>query len=78
MQVEQRMPVPVQAADTLIRAYQLVISPWLPAACRFQPTCSEYAREAIRRRGLVRGFALAVARLARCHPFAKSGFDPVD
>jgi putative membrane protein insertion efficiency factor len=60
-----------------IRAYQLVISPALPPACRFTPTCSQYALEAIRRHGALRGSWLALRRLARCHPFNPGGFDAV-
>ncbi len=62
---------------TLIRAYQLVVSPILPPACRFHPTCSEYAREAVVKWGFWRGLALAVKRIARCHPLGGHGFDPV-
>ena len=65
------------AASILIRAYQLVISPVLPPACRFYPTCSEYAREAVEKWGFWRGMALSLKRLARCHPFGGHGFDPV-
>ncbi len=61
----------------LIRAYQLVLSPLLGPTCRFHPTCSRYAMEAIDRYGPVWGTARALARLARCHPFAEGGFDPV-
>ena len=61
----------------LIRLYQLALSPFLPAACRFAPSCSEYAREAIGRHGACAGFWLALKRLARCHPWGGSGFDPV-
>ena len=60
-----------------IRFYQLVISPLLPPACRFYPTCSAYAMEAILRHGLVRGSWLTLKRLARCHPWGGSGYDPV-
>ena len=66
-----------RAASILIRAYQLVISPVLPPACRFYPTCSEYAREAVEKWGFWRGMALSLKRLARCHPFGGHGFDPV-
>ena len=66
-----------RAASILIRAYQLVISPVLPPACRFYPTCSEYAREAVENWGFWRGMALSLKRLARCHPFGGHGFDPV-
>ena len=65
------------AALALIRAYKFCVSPLLPPACRFHPTCSEYASEAIEKRGLWRGIALAVRRLARCHPCGGQGFDPV-
>ncbi len=57
--------------------YKRFLSPLLPAACRFLPTCSVYAREAIARHGLARGAGLAVKRLVRCHPLNKGGFDPV-
>jgi putative membrane protein insertion efficiency factor len=61
----------------VVRGYQLTISPVLPPACRFTPTCSQYALEAIQRYGAVRGAWLAARRLARCHPFHPGGFDPV-
>jgi putative membrane protein insertion efficiency factor len=61
----------------LIRAYQLVISPALPPACRFTPTCSQFALEAVRRHGALRGSWLALRRLARCHPFNPGGIDAV-
>ena len=61
----------------LIRAYQMAVSPLLGPHCRFTPTCSEYAREAIARHGLGRGAWLALKRLARCHPFHAGGHDPV-
>jgi putative membrane protein insertion efficiency factor len=57
--------------------YKRAISPWLPRACRYEPTCSVYAREAIERHGLARGSWLALRRLARCHPLRPGGFDPV-
>lgn len=60
-----------------IRLYQLFISPVLPPACRFYPTCSAYALEAIMTHGVLRGGWLALRRLARCHPWGGSGYDPV-
>jgi putative membrane protein insertion efficiency factor len=61
----------------LIRLYQLLLSPFLGGGCRFVPSCSAYAREAIERHGARRGAWLALRRLAKCHPFGSSGFDPV-
>lgn len=60
-----------------IRLYQLVISPWLPPVCRYQPTCSRYAMEALRKHGAVKGSWLAVRRILRCAPWGGTGFDPV-
>lgn len=60
-----------------IRGYQLWISPLLPASCRYYPTCSSYAIEAIEKHGAASGTWLAVRRIARCHPFRPGGFDPV-
>ena len=60
-----------------IRAYRQLISPLLPPSCRFTPTCSEYAMQAIEKYGALRGFYLAVRRLLRCHPFHSGGYDPV-
>ncbi|MBI4635289.1 MAG: membrane protein insertion efficiency factor YidD [Candidatus Rokubacteria bacterium] len=56
--------------------YQRLLSPFLPRACRFAPTCSEYARRALVDHGLVRGAGLAIWRLVRCHPFHPGGYDP--
>ncbi|MEZ5738928.1 MAG: membrane protein insertion efficiency factor YidD [Burkholderiaceae bacterium] len=61
----------------MIRGYQWVISPWLAPRCRFLPTCSEYAIEALRRHGLLRGLVLSVRRIGRCHPWGGSGVDEV-
>ncbi len=63
------------AAGVLV-AYQRVVSPLLPRACRFVPTCSEYARLAVLEHGVGRGAWLAIRRLARCHPFHPGGYDP--
>jgi putative membrane protein insertion efficiency factor len=60
-----------------IAAYRLLASPLMPPRCRFLPSCSEYAVEALRRHGAGRGLALALWRLARCHPWGGSGYDPV-
>ena len=60
-----------------LRGYKRLISPLLPAACRYVPTCSEYAVEAVERFGVVRGGAMALWRVLRCNPFAKGGVDPV-
>jgi len=61
----------------LVRGYQYFISPLFPPACRYTPTCSQYAVEAVTRYGPFRGIALALWRLLRCHPFARGGYDPV-
>ena len=69
--------IPRQAAGVLIRGYQILVSPLLPPSCRFTPSCSQYALEAVTRHGAIRGSWLAARRLARCHPFHPGGFDPV-
>lgn len=61
----------------LIRAYQYVLSPWWGRQCRFVPTCSAYAVEALERHGALRGSWLAARRVSRCHPWHPGGFDPV-
>ena len=61
----------------MIRQYQRWISPYAPPACRYWPTCSEYAAQAVARYGLLEGGWLAVRRLLRCHPFHPGGYDPV-
>lgn len=61
----------------LIKIYKICVSPFLPPACRFYPTCSDYALEAIRKHGALKGSYLAVRRLLRCHPLCEGGFDPV-
>jgi len=61
----------------VLRLYKRWLSPMLPAACRYVPSCSDYAAEAIERRGVVHGAVLALGRVLRCHPFSKGGYDPV-
>ncbi len=61
----------------LIRIYQIVLSPFVGRFCRFQPTCSRYTAEALRRHGFWRGSWLGARRIGRCHPFGGSGYDPV-
>lgn len=67
----------VRIALVCVRSYQLLLSPFAGGACRFTPSCSEYAIEAITRHGVWRGGRLAVTRVARCHPFGSAGIDPV-
>ena len=64
-------------ADKLVRFYQLTFSSLVGSCCRFQPTCSEYARQAIQKYGILKGGWLTIKRLLRCHPWAKGGYDPV-
>jgi putative membrane protein insertion efficiency factor len=74
----KRLSVPIRAIAVLpIKCYQLIVSPLLPRSCRFAPSCSHYAIEALQHHGVFRGGYLAVARLLRCHPWADWGFDPV-
>ena len=61
----------------ILRVYKLVISPLLPSACRFYPTCSDYMKEAIEKHGVIKGVGLGLRRLTRCHPFHEGGFDPI-
>lgn len=61
----------------VLGAYRRLVSPLLPPACRFYPTCSAYAEEAVRRHGALRGLVLTVKRLGRCHPLCDGGIDPV-
>ena len=72
----RRNPVAL-ALWALIRSYQYLVSPWLGPSCRFTPTCSEYALQAIDKHGVLHGGWLALRRLLRCHPWGGSGYDPV-
>jgi putative membrane protein insertion efficiency factor len=67
----------MQLALTALRIYKRWISPAIPSACRFYPTCSEYMMEAIERHGVLRGIGMGLRRLLRCHPFHQGGVDPV-
>jgi hypothetical protein len=64
------------AVDVVIRGYQLLLRPALPNVCRFEPSCSAYARQALAAHGLGRGLGLALWRVLRCHPFHPGGYDP--
>ena len=68
---------PQQGLMLLVRAYRLLLKPWLGNACRFEPTCSAYTLEALQRHGALRGSALGGWRLLRCHPWCDGGHDPV-
>ena len=61
-----------------VRLYQLTLSRWLGGQCKYLPTCSEYFIESVRRKGIVRGTAKGLWRIARCHPWSKGGWDPVE
>lgn len=72
-----RFDVPRQLLLGLVRAYRLLLSPWLGSVCRFTPTCSVYALQALERHGALLGSYLMLHRLARCHPWCQGGCDPV-
>jgi uncharacterized protein len=67
----------VWLAALWLRAFRLIVSPRLGPACRFEPSCSRYAEDALHRHGLVRGSRLAIGRVLRCHPWNPGGYDPV-
>jgi putative membrane protein insertion efficiency factor len=71
------MAIAASILTAAIKIYRLILSPWFGTACRFTPGCSHYAQEAIGRYGALRGSWLAALRLARCHPWGGSGYDPV-
>ena len=68
---------PRRLALVVLRIHQRVVSPLMPPACRYHPTCSEYSRQAIERHGLMRGGWLTMKRLVRCHPLVEGGLDPL-
>lgn len=78
---ERRIPVRTTVVRrcvlAVLRGYKYLISPLLPPACRFVPTCSQYAVQAVEKYGVVRGLLMAAWRILRCHPFARGGYDPV-
>jgi len=69
--------LPRQGLVALVLGYRMLLKPWLGNACRFEPTCSAYALEALRRHGAAAGSTLAAARVMRCHPWCQGGLDPV-
>ena len=71
------MSIIARALTLLIRGYQVTLSPFLPSACRYVPTCSQYTLDAVERYGAARGAWLGTRRILRCHPFHAGGFDPV-
>jgi len=71
------MTWPARGALLLVRGYQLALAPFMGGTCRFEPSCSTYALQAIEQHGTWRGFMLAIRRIARCHPLGRPGFDPV-
>ena len=71
------LDVPRQLLMAVVRAYRLLLSPWLGSACRFAPTCSAYSLQALERHGALLGSYLTLRRLARCHPGCQGGCDPV-
>jgi hypothetical protein len=71
------MQIARKSSLLLLRGYKWLLSPMLPPSCRYVPTCSEYAIEAVERYGAVRGGWMTMMRILRCHPFVKGGYDPV-
>ena len=71
------MSIIARLAVLMVRGYQVTLSPLLPSACRYQPSCSSYMIEAVERHGALRGVWLGARRVLRCHPFARGGYDPV-
>ena len=75
--MQRALRVPRTVAVALLNGYKILVSPLLPSACRFHPTCSDYMKASIEKYGVVKGIGLGLRRLARCHPFHEGGFDPV-
>jgi putative membrane protein insertion efficiency factor len=75
--MQRGIMLPRVIAVGLIRIYKLIVSPLLPSACRFHPTCSDYMKESIEKHGVLKGVGRGLRRLSRCHPFHEGGFDPV-
>ena len=71
------LAIPQRVLITLVKAYRLLLSPWLGSACRFEPTCSVYSLQALKQYGAVAGSYLTLRRLGRCHPWCDGGCDPV-
>jgi putative membrane protein insertion efficiency factor len=77
IEANQRVGIATWVLISIVRAYQILISPFLPPRCRFEPSCSRYAVAALERHGALRGTRLAIGRVFRCHPLHDGGFDPV-
>ena len=77
MLVMSTYPTPQTVLMNVVRAYRLLLSPWLGSSCRFEPTCSAYSLEALQTHGAATGSYLTFRRIARCHPFCCGGHDPV-
>lgn len=69
--------LPQRCLMAIVRAYRLLLSPWLGSGCRFEPTCSAYSLQALEKHGAAAGTYFTLSRLARCHPWCEGGFDPV-
>lgn len=69
--------IPAGISTALVKAYKMIISPYLPKSCRFYPSCSTYSIESFKRYGFIKGMFLTIERIMRCHPFNPGGFDPV-
>jgi putative membrane protein insertion efficiency factor len=77
IEANQRVGIATWVLISIVRAYQILISPFLPPRCRFEPSCSRYTVAALERHGALRGTRMAIGRVLRCHPLHDGGFDPV-